>query len=209
MRAPLSPSQRTFFITTVGHFMQRCAVRLCHALYHMCSVASKSAWQFAVPDLCPVRFPSNPSPGLPAPPSAPPYLPLLRTPLYRSAPRLASDPGILGVMASHQYKVGKLSEMPPEGKVGVSPVCILGVNINAGQEISLRLRTDDLRVRPGWWWAGACGAKGWLRRGCSRLRVAGNRAGQGALEAEEGRGVAKVARCCVTVNENRRCLRAK
>ena len=37
------------------------------------------------------------------------------------------------------------SEMPPEGKVGVSPVCILGVNINRGQEISLRLRTDDLR----------------------------------------------------------------
>lgn len=70
--------------------------------------------------------------------------------------------------------------MPPEGKVGVSPVCILGVNINkgasdmthmrvlfrgtcevssvlcraavhldsataAGQEISLRLRTDDLK----------------------------------------------------------------
>lgn len=37
------------------------------------------------------------------------------------------------------------SEMPPEGKVGISPVCILGVNINRGQEISLRLRTDDLR----------------------------------------------------------------
>lgn len=36
------------------------------------------------------------------------------------------------------------SEMPPEGKVGVSPVCILGVNINRGQEVSLRLRTDDL-----------------------------------------------------------------
>ena len=35
--------------------------------------------------------------------------------------------------------------MPPEGRVGVSPVCILGVNINQGQEISLRLRTDDLR----------------------------------------------------------------
>ncbi len=85
-------------------------------------------------------------------------------------PRLASDPGILGVMASHQYKVGKLSEMPPEGKVGVSPVCILGVNINAGQEISLRLRTDDLRVRPGWWGAGgrACGAKGRLGRGRRR-----------------------------------------
>ncbi len=41
--------------------------------------------------------------------------------------------------------MGKLTEMPPEGKVGVSPVCILGVNINSGQEISLRLRTDDLR----------------------------------------------------------------
>jgi hypothetical protein len=37
------------------------------------------------------------------------------------------------------------SEMPPEGRVGVSPVCVLGVNINAGQEVSLRLRTDDLR----------------------------------------------------------------
>ncbi|EIE18609.1 hypothetical protein COCSUDRAFT_60270 [Coccomyxa subellipsoidea C-169] len=35
--------------------------------------------------------------------------------------------------------------MPPTGKVGVSPVCILGVNINSGQEISLRLRTDDLK----------------------------------------------------------------
>ena len=44
-----------------------------------------------------------------------------------------------------RWSVGKLSEMPPEGKVGVSPVCILGVNINGGQEISLRLRTDDLR----------------------------------------------------------------
>ena len=46
---------------------------------------------------------------------------------------------------AYRWSVGKLSEMPPEGKVGVSPVCILGVNINAGQEISLRLRTDDLR----------------------------------------------------------------
>ncbi|KXZ55715.1 hypothetical protein GPECTOR_2g1265 [Gonium pectorale] len=59
--------------------------------------------------------------------------------------RLANDPGILGVMAAHRYKVGLLSEMPPEGRVGVSPMCILGVNINAGQEISLRLRTDDLK----------------------------------------------------------------
>jgi hypothetical protein len=30
-----------------------------------------------------------------------------------------------------------------EGRVGVSEVCILGYNVNKGQEISLRLRTDD------------------------------------------------------------------
>lgn len=59
--------------------------------------------------------------------------------------RLAADPGIVGIMTKHCWSVGLLSEMPPEGKVGVSPVCILGVNINAGQEISLRLRTDDLK----------------------------------------------------------------
>ncbi|GIL57599.1 hypothetical protein Vafri_12795 [Volvox africanus] len=59
--------------------------------------------------------------------------------------RLANDPGVMGVMATHCYSVGLLSEMPPEGKVGISPVCILGVNVNAGQEISLRLRTDDLK----------------------------------------------------------------
>lgn len=35
---------------------------------------------------------------------------------------------------------------PAIAQVGVSPVCILGVNINRGQEISLRLRTDDLQV---------------------------------------------------------------
>lgn len=34
-------------------------------------------------------------------------------------------------------------------QVGISPVCILGVNINAGQEVSLRLRTDDLKGAPG------------------------------------------------------------
>ena len=59
--------------------------------------------------------------------------------------RLAADPGIVGIMTKHRWSVGLLSEMPPEGKVGVSPVCILGVNINRGQEISLRLRTDDLK----------------------------------------------------------------
>ena len=36
-----------------------------------------------------------------------------------------------------------LSEMAPEGKVGVSAMCVLGYNVNKGREISLRLRTDD------------------------------------------------------------------
>ena len=30
-------------------------------------------------------------------------------------------------------------------QVGVSAMCVLGFNVNAGQEIALRLRTDDLR----------------------------------------------------------------
>ena len=62
---------------------------------------------------------------------------------------LAADPGISKIMKVRGWRVGKLSEMPPEGKVGVSAVCVLGYNVNAGQEISLRLRTDDLRgLRP-------------------------------------------------------------
>ena len=59
--------------------------------------------------------------------------------------RLARDPGILGVMRKHRWRVPLLAEMPPEGKVGVSESCVLGYNVNAGQEIHLRLRTDDLR----------------------------------------------------------------
>lgn len=63
--------------------------------------------------------------------------------------RLAVDPAVRAIMQRHKWSVGLLSEMPPEGKVGVSPVCVLGVNINAGQEISLRLRTDDLQGAAG------------------------------------------------------------
>lgn len=74
-------------------------------------------------------------PGLNPPPSA--ALNILHS--------LAADPGILKLMANHKWKVSLLSEMPPEGKVGISPVCLLGVNVNKGQEICLRLRTDDLR----------------------------------------------------------------
>ena len=59
--------------------------------------------------------------------------------------RVASDAGIHGVMSRRGWRVGLLSEMPPEGKVGVSAVCVLGYNVNAGQEIALRLRTDDLK----------------------------------------------------------------
>ena len=59
--------------------------------------------------------------------------------------RLAADPGILGVMAKHKWTVPLLAEMPPEGKVGVSESCVLGYNVNMGQEIHLRLRTDDMR----------------------------------------------------------------
>lgn len=72
-------------------------------------------------------------PGAPAPSQA---LQLLHA--------LASDAGIVRVMRARRWRVGLLSEMPPEGKVGVSAVCVLGYNVNAGAEISLRLRTDDM-----------------------------------------------------------------
>nr|XP_043619290.1 uncharacterized protein LOC122591141 [Erigeron canadensis] len=58
---------------------------------------------------------------------------------------LAADPGIVAIMNKHKWHVGIMTEMAPEGYVGVSPVCILGFNKNHGEEISLRLRTDDLK----------------------------------------------------------------
>lgn len=57
---------------------------------------------------------------------------------------LANDPGILAVMKKHKWQVGALCEMFPEGYVGVSDVCVMGLNENHGQRILLRLRTDDL-----------------------------------------------------------------
>ncbi|XP_042038244.1 DNA-dependent metalloprotease WSS1 homolog 2-like [Salvia splendens] len=59
--------------------------------------------------------------------------------------KLASDPGIVAIMNKHRWRVGILTEMAPEGYVGISPECILGFNKNHGEEISLRLRTDDLK----------------------------------------------------------------
>mmetsp|Transcript_25461 Transcript_25461/g.38443 ORF Transcript_25461/g.38443 Transcript_25461/m.38443 type:complete len:354 (-) Transcript_25461:120-1181(-) len=58
--------------------------------------------------------------------------------------KLANDPGILACMAKHQWKVGSLAELYPEGKVGESAVCVMGLNKNKGQQILLRIRTDDL-----------------------------------------------------------------
>jgi len=63
--------------------------------------------------------------------------------VHRRLKELSEDPGILGVMKKHQFQVGCLSEMPPDGKVGVDSECVMGLNQNAGQEIFLRVRTDD------------------------------------------------------------------
>mmetsp|Transcript_27360 Transcript_27360/g.65760 ORF Transcript_27360/g.65760 Transcript_27360/m.65760 type:complete len:383 (-) Transcript_27360:111-1259(-) len=57
---------------------------------------------------------------------------------------LANDPGILACMEKHRWNVGCLAELYPEGKVGESSVCVMGLNQNKGQKILLRLRTDDL-----------------------------------------------------------------
>jgi hypothetical protein len=48
-------------------------------------------------------------------------------------------------MRARGWRVPLLFEMEPEGKVGVDPVCVLGVNQNRGAAIGLRLRTDDRR----------------------------------------------------------------
>jgi hypothetical protein len=58
---------------------------------------------------------------------------------------LSNDAGIRACMEKHHWTVGCLAEMYPEGNVGQSPVCVMGLNQNKGQKILLRLRTDDLR----------------------------------------------------------------
>ncbi len=59
--------------------------------------------------------------------------------------RLATDRGVLAIMAKYKWKVGLLKEFPPaDGKVGVDNQCLLGYNKNRGMEIGLRLRTDSL-----------------------------------------------------------------
>jgi len=58
---------------------------------------------------------------------------------------LANDPGVQAVMNKYKWSVGCLCEMYPEGYVGVSDVCVMGLNQNKGQKILLRLRTDDMK----------------------------------------------------------------
>jgi hypothetical protein len=58
--------------------------------------------------------------------------------------RLIADPGVEYVMQRWRWRVDVLQEMAPDGRVGIDPVCILGLNQNRGSAILLRLRTDDL-----------------------------------------------------------------
>jgi len=58
---------------------------------------------------------------------------------------IAYHPGIVAIMSKHNWHVGVLAEMPPEGLVGIDKVCKLGYNVNHGEKIYLRLRTDDLK----------------------------------------------------------------
>lgn len=51
--------------------------------------------------------------------------------------RLAADPAIVHVMRTHRFAVGVLTELAPHEHPE-----LLGLNVNAGQEIKLRLRTN-------------------------------------------------------------------
>ena len=62
--------------------------------------------------------------------------------------RIANDPSVLNVMKKRKFFVPELVEMYPGGNNGtknVDPVCILGLNVNQGAQIHLRIRTDDLQ----------------------------------------------------------------
>eukprot|EP00941_MAST-03F_sp_MAST-3F-sp1_P004471 g4471.t1 len=59
--------------------------------------------------------------------------------------RLGNEVGIHAVMQARKWRVGLLTELLPKGLVGVSETCLMGLNVNKGQEIKLRLRTDDMK----------------------------------------------------------------
>jgi hypothetical protein len=48
-------------------------------------------------------------------------------------------------MKKRKWRVGSLAELYPEGNVGQTDVCVMGLNQNRGQQILLRIRTDDLK----------------------------------------------------------------
>lgn len=50
--------------------------------------------------------------------------------------KLSEDPAIMRIMQKHQFSVGVLTELPHEHPQ------LFGLNVNAGQSIKLRLRTD-------------------------------------------------------------------
>ncbi|KAI0057413.1 WLM-domain-containing protein [Artomyces pyxidatus] len=52
--------------------------------------------------------------------------------------RLAADPAIQHVMRLHEFRVGVLTELAPHEHPN-----LLGLNVNAGEAIKLRLRTND------------------------------------------------------------------
>ena len=58
---------------------------------------------------------------------------------------VANNPGVLKVMEKHKWKVPILKELYPDGKVGETDECVMGLNKNNGEEILLRIRTDDLK----------------------------------------------------------------
>lgn len=62
---------------------------------------------------------------------------------YARLDELAKDGAVMKILEEHRWSIGKLCEMPPEGLVGVSQSCLMGLNRNKGEEILLRLRTDD------------------------------------------------------------------
>eukprot|EP00928_Gymnodinium_smaydae_P093942 TRINITY_DN7831_c0_g1_i1.p1 TRINITY_DN7831_c0_g1~~TRINITY_DN7831_c0_g1_i1.p1 ORF type:complete len:660 (+),score=131.12 TRINITY_DN7831_c0_g1_i1:73-2052(+) len=65
--------------------------------------------------------------------------------------RLATDPGIIEIMKSRHFKVGVLTEMSPAeaqermAKRGTPNMDLLGYNMNGGDMIVLRLRTDNVK----------------------------------------------------------------
>ena len=59
--------------------------------------------------------------------------------------KIAYAPGVVALMQQRRWSVLRLTELTPIGQVGVDPACLLGYNRGRGLEISLRLRTDDLR----------------------------------------------------------------